>query len=119
MGLCGNLSPDKSCVFQQPKALKVPQLRVEKVETCWSVTFIQTLGVANGTSKILGLFIRSRNLDNLCEESQSLVYSAFISVSKFRMFGLGDICYPSHYYTQSSTRSLPVPHYLSDVHRGT
>ena len=30
-----------------------------------------------------------RNLDSLCEEPRSLVYSAFISVSKSHMFGLG------------------------------
>ena len=33
--------------------------------------------------------MRSRNLDGLCEESRSLVYTAFILVSRSRMFGLG------------------------------
>lgn len=35
------------------------------------------------------LFIRYRSFDSLCEEPRSLIYSAFVSVSKSRMFALG------------------------------
>ena len=51
------------------------------------VTKFISKGGESGTRPLL--FILSRNLDSLGEEYRSLVYSAFKSVSKSRMFALG------------------------------